>query len=80
MILCNISAGSCEQSQALVDAKAIVPLIDLLGSSEPEVVFYFVRTIANITCNGAKLSDCAIDGGFVVPILDLIKPSSPVRF
>ncbi|CAF0815379.1 unnamed protein product, partial [Didymodactylos carnosus] len=78
--LTNIASGSSKQTQAVVDANAVPPLLRLLNSKQPNVCEQAVWALGNIIGDGPELRDYAIELGVVQPLVNFIQQDIPVTF
>lgn len=79
-VLTNITAGSSQQTTAVVKSGAVPHFIRLLQSGEEKLVEQSILALGNISCDGPGLRDIVINNGVVPPLLALIKPDTTVRF
>jgi len=78
--LTNISSGSSEQTNAVVDAGAVPHLVQLLKSGDENVCEQSVWALGNIAGDGPKLRDYVINNGAVSPLLNLVTAQAKVPF
>lgn len=78
--LTNIASGSSAQTQAVVQAGAVIHFMRLLESKHQNVCEQAVWALGNIIGDGPVLRDFVIRHGVVTPLLTFIDPNVPLTF
>jgi len=78
--LTNIASGSSHQTQAVVQAGAVIHFMRLLESKHQNVCEQAVWALGNIIGDGPFLRDFVISNGVVTPLLTFIDPNVPLTF
>ncbi|CEM38238.1 unnamed protein product [Vitrella brassicaformis CCMP3155] len=76
--LANIATGTSEQTQAIVDAGGIPPLIQLLSSPDGDVRHQAVCALGNIAVGGPAARDLVLAAGVMEPLLKVLRESKKV--
>ena len=73
----NIASGSSDNCQALIDKGTINLLVQLLNSSDAEVVEQAIWGLGNIAGDNTGFRNLVIDAGAVNPIANILDHSEP---
>jgi len=74
--LTNIGSGSSSQTNAVLEARAVPPLINLIMSPHHDVREQSIWALGNIAGDGPVFRNMVLDAGIIPPLVSVMTPQS----